>query len=634
LVVACSAAAVALDAQDPDRAAKIYADSSKSVFLLIVKSETGEPVAQGTGFLVSGGKIVTNQHVASGGSVLVDLGTAKIPTTIERVDLLNDLALLSPGAELAGKPLTIAEALPSPGSPVYAIGNPAGLERSISTGVVSGIRQMSGRQLIQVTCPISPGSSGGPILNARGEVVGVAVGVLESGQNLNFAVPASLVLRLIRPQAPPGTDFPSLIDTVDALVQRRGQFPYSTEPESDYQKLDREVDAALQSALERAAGVPDLLLQVAAKAQWQNNEIALTAAERAVGAKSVPETNLALGSALHLKAILTESTADKSALMDRSERSLRAALGLSKQPTYEIYYQLADLLEDRGNYLEADAFFLRALDASKARSNSDGQAASLRGLIRTAYALQQAPQGNKWFEALVSMGVATALDWQSQGKRLDGVRAFREAGQSYLQSARLGGAWTNWCEASGSLSLVSGEEDAVLSSARQCLSDGVGKPNSEPQLAEAHREIANVLNRRGVYQEALSHAKESSVLAPSSAWAFQAQAEALVGLRRFQEAINASNQAIRLSDGKYGTMHFVLGSAYFDLENWEFARQSFEKAAQLEPKDDAAPYNVALCLARLHYYGDAANWYEEVLRRNPNHPQKQDILNKIQVLRR
>jgi len=182
--------------------------------------------------------------------------------------------------------------------------------------------------------------------------------------------------------------------------------------------------------------------------------------------------------------------------------------------------------------------------------------------------------------------------------------------------------------------MATGEEDSVLACARRCIDEGIGKKDSEGQLALAHREIAEVLNRRGVYQEALNHAREAATLDPSDTWAFNAQAEALLGLRRFQEAIRVSNEAIRLSDGKYATMHFNLGSGYFDSGNYELAKQSFEKAAQLNPKDDAAAYNVAICLARLGFLRDAAVWYEEVLRRNPNHRQRQEILSLIQLYRR
>ena len=110
-------------------------------------------------------------------------------------------------------------------------------------------------------------------------------------------------------------------------------------------------------------------------------------------------------------------------------------------------------------------------------------------------------------------------------------------------------------------------------------------------------------------------------------------AESLIGLRRFHEAVSASSTAIRLSDGKYPIMHFRLGAAHFELQHWEFARQSFEKAAQLDPEDATAAYNVAVCLVRLTYYRDAARWYEEVLRRNPDHRDKRDILQRIQELR-
>ena len=325
---------------------------------------------------------------------------------------------------------------------------------------------------------------------------------------------------------------------------------------------------------------------------------------------------------------------EKPALLELAEKVIRSAIRLSRQPTSEMYYHLADVIEDRGSFADAEANFRRALESSRASGEADLQADSIRGLVRTAYSLGKPTEAANWFNALVTSGQAKAWDWQQNGRRLDELRRYKEAGQSYQQAAVLGAAWTNWCEAAGSFSFVSGEEDSVLACARKCVSEGVGKKDSEKRLAQAHISIANVLNERGVYLEALSHSREASILDGSDAWAYDAQAEALLGLRRFQEAINASNQAIRLSDGKFSSMHFKLGSAYFEVENWEFARQSFEKAAQLNLKDDAAPYNVALCLVRLSFQGDAVRWYEEVLRRNPNHPQKQEILNRIQLLRR
>ena len=78
------------------------------------------------------------------GKLYIDVGAAKVPAAVERVDVFNDLAVLTTSAELSSQPLTLANSLPEPGTAVYAIGNPVGLERSISTGVVSGVREFEG----------------------------------------------------------------------------------------------------------------------------------------------------------------------------------------------------------------------------------------------------------------------------------------------------------------------------------------------------------------------------------------------------------------------------------------------------------------------------------------------------------
>jgi len=77
------------------------------------------------------------------------------------------------------------------GQKVYVIGSPKGLPATISDGIVSGMRDFEGFKLIQMTAPISPGSSGGPVLNSNGELIGISVSQLKEGQNINFAIPKS-----------------------------------------------------------------------------------------------------------------------------------------------------------------------------------------------------------------------------------------------------------------------------------------------------------------------------------------------------------------------------------------------------------------------------------------------------------
>src|SRR5207249_9807394 len=117
--------------------------------------------------------------------------------------------------------------IPSPGSNVYAIGNPHGLEKSISTGVLSGVRTVGKRELIQITTPLSHGSSGGPVFESSGKVIGVTASSIEEGQNLNFAVPASAVIRLLRGRLSlQSADFSTLVDVAQSLVEKRQTLEY------------------------------------------------------------------------------------------------------------------------------------------------------------------------------------------------------------------------------------------------------------------------------------------------------------------------------------------------------------------------------------------------------------------------
>ncbi len=629
-------------AQQSD-AAKIYSQSSSSVLLIFVKGADSKIVAQGTGFLVEGGKIITNKHVIRDGAALIDLGGARIPATVESTDDLNDIAVLTVAAELSAEPLTLTDKMPPPGSNVFAIGNPRGLEKSISTGVLSAVRNTGRRELLQITTPISPGSSGGPVFDTSGKVVGVTVGTIEEGQNLNFAVPASVVIKLLRGQSMQSADFSTLVDLAQSLFEKRGSLQYSDEADSPFQKNQSEIKSAFSNAIEHS-GKEDVTVLLRMSDQLSGSffypdeqDLAVLAAERAIRLAPSSAADLALAKALNLKAaMLTQPTdADrKEALLERAEKELRQALSLVKQPNAEMYFWLGDTLEMRGAHQDANVTLLRALELSRATPDTEQQARILRDLVSVAEQLKRTTDIDKWFSALTQTGQASAWDWTQQATRLDAAKRFAEAGESWQKSAEFKISWTDWCEAAGSFELSYGKEDSTLYTARQCISLGAGKQQSEARLSEAHRAVSSVLNDRGVYEEALSHAKESTALNSENAAAYDQQAVALLGLHRNQEAINAAKQAIRVSDGKFGIMHFHLGSAYFETENWQFAKQSFEKAAELIPASDAAAYNVALCLQKLGTYLDSAHWYEEALRRNPNRTDKQDLLNLIALLRK
>jgi hypothetical protein len=117
---------------------------------------------------------------------------------VESIDEFNDIVIL----EVEGEPMPVLEIDTSRiceiGEDVYAIGNPRGLEGTFSKGMVSGYRTVLGKKVMQITAPISPGSSGGPIIGTNGKAVGMAVSCVLDGQNLNFAVPANEIAACIK----------------------------------------------------------------------------------------------------------------------------------------------------------------------------------------------------------------------------------------------------------------------------------------------------------------------------------------------------------------------------------------------------------------------------------------------------
>ena len=173
---------------------------------LEMQDSNGLPLGFGSGFFVGDNLIATNYHVIEGAA----RGTAKLvgqfsTYTIEGVtatDQTNDLALLK--VTMSGiKPLPLGNSSDVKiGETVYVAGNPRGLEGTFSNGIISSRRDPYTTERLQMTAPISPGSSGGPVLNSKGEVIGVSFMTLVGGQNLNFAIPSRYLTELLTESKP------------------------------------------------------------------------------------------------------------------------------------------------------------------------------------------------------------------------------------------------------------------------------------------------------------------------------------------------------------------------------------------------------------------------------------------------
>lgn len=235
--------------------ATIAKEAKGAVVSIVMVDAKGQPIAQGSGFVVKGdGLIVTNYHVIkSGVSAVVKLPDGSLFTVdgVMASDEYRDIAVIKArGGNFKTVVLGDSDRL-QVGEEVVAIGSPLSLESTVSNGIVSGRRidekEVTGtifddigpkRRLLQVTAPISPGSSGGPLFDMAGEVVGITSSHLQGGQNLNFAVPINDAKQLLSELYSKPRHFP------DEATEAAGTSPASPAISNDAKRCSDEVNDA------------------------------------------------------------------------------------------------------------------------------------------------------------------------------------------------------------------------------------------------------------------------------------------------------------------------------------------------------------------------------------------------------
>ena len=206
----------------------------------------------GSGVIVeASGLIVTNLHVIQGSlSVEVKLSNGDVydDVTVSAVDQRRDLALIRirgfglPSASFGDSELV------RPGDSVILIGAPEGLEQTVSSGIVSALRDSGdGYRVIQTTAPASPGSSGGGMFNESGELIGIVTSQFTAGQNLNFAVPVNYARGLLASD--------SQMTLVDAAIRYPREGPSSQPATTSSQADSTSAYVAQLKAVVESSGV-------------------------------------------------------------------------------------------------------------------------------------------------------------------------------------------------------------------------------------------------------------------------------------------------------------------------------------------------------------------------------------------
>jgi tetratricopeptide (TPR) repeat protein len=256
-----------------------------SVVTLVNYGTDGNVMSTATGFFADdSGDVVTCLHVVIGVArteLRTSDGHTYAVTAKVALDANGDLVLLSSDARPPNTPpLQVRSALPKTGERIAVIGSPVGLEQTVSDGIVSSVRYTPVvGNLIQVTAPASPGSSGSPVLDVNGQVVGVVSFQFSQGQNLNFAVPGERVSALLRRGSDQGRDSRVRSETLgpaDAIYLEGMKLATS----GDYEGALRKFEKVLS---ESDSGTDALFMIGACKVQlhrWVEAERALRRAVR------------------------------------------------------------------------------------------------------------------------------------------------------------------------------------------------------------------------------------------------------------------------------------------------------------------------------------------------------------------
>lgn len=193
-------------------AEQIYSKCIPAVFFIQVYDFYGDPLCTGSGFFIdSQGTAVTNFHVIYGGTYATVTVSDAAGKTSE-YDVLGvydwnqeeDWAILKIDGSGFSWLKTGAPSTAVGGATVYAIGSPLGFSDTLSQGLVSNpAREFDGQTYIQTTAAISPGSSGGALINKYGEVIGITSATFDAGQNLNLAIPMTKLSAIVKGEITP-----------------------------------------------------------------------------------------------------------------------------------------------------------------------------------------------------------------------------------------------------------------------------------------------------------------------------------------------------------------------------------------------------------------------------------------------
>lgn len=388
----------------------------------------GEKLARGSGFFVDVDRVVTNRHVIDGAfraEVHLNSGHTFPVKSVLAIDAEGDVALLKVDAPAnVVRPLSLDRTSPQEGESVVVIGNPFGLEGSVTNGIVSAVRDIPGfGRIIQITAPISPGSSGSPVVNMQGQVIGVATLQITGGQSVNFAIPSERIAQLGR-TAQTDTSQMTLGDLVAATGRnkRAKAVEYFRDGLSFLSKDDcQRALPYFQKATESDSGYGEAWAQTGfCNEKLGRHAEAIEASKKAVGIRPSSESYFNIGLANYYLKQYREA-----------EQAYRQAIKLDPYNAADAYYALGLTYRDWGQFDEEVQAYKQAI-----RLKPDYLAAYDR-LGQRYVQLKKFAEAIDIFKQLSAQRPGDANAQNSLGEAYEAMGKHEEAVEAFRQATRL-----------------------------------------------------------------------------------------------------------------------------------------------------------------------------------------------------
>lgn len=619
-------------------AERVFAQVKEAVVSIDTQDEQGRPEGQGSGVVVAPGMIVTNCHVIEDAKRIRATWQGRAQEArLQRQDTAHDLCLLAVDG-IQAKPVSLRKfAALRVGEAAYAVGNPLGLELSVSAGLVSGLPGGDGAMRVHTSAPVSPGSSGGGLFDAEGRLIGMTTGVYRYAQNFNTALPTDWVEQLLASKAalPPEPALPKpdpdweaegnrLSAARDwaglrALAQRYlGAFPHAARAHvllgvAADQSGDK--SAALRHYQDALKVDPRFLMA------WRNQAVTLISLQRYGDAAKAARKAIEIHDQDALVWGILGEAEYRAGNLDTARQALETAMRLF--PGIAASWGLLGEINARQGRHDAaelayrrvlrlnpnDAVTRTALAVLKRQSGQDVDTEALAsvpsapslGAAPTVIAPGlPAPQGG--VAGLLSLGEAELHN----GRYAEAEQAWRQATEQDGNSAE---AWTGL----GTVQLTLGRVEEANASLRKAISLNPASAAAWTQLALAHTQagrlreaeeawwqvtrlnpgdagawmnLAGVRSQLGNYQGQNSAMKQAVALAPENAQAWAWLANARLRLGR-EDAVEAAERALKLDPRNIEAMN-VLATFHGRKGQFDKALAYADKVVTLQPGDPIA----------------------------------------------